>query len=120
MSPWVRYPAKPAASFSFVMAPEKWAPVGLLAVSADLLARKCVDGIEADAERAADLVGRNVIIVTALAPKIGYDLAATVAKRATAEGRPVREVALEMEVLPEAELDAALDLRSMTEGGLPE
>jgi len=93
--------------------------IGLLAVSADLLTRKCVDGIEADAERAADLVGRNVIIVTALAPKIGYDLAARVAKRAAAEGRPVREVALEMEVLPEAELDAALDLRSMTEGGLP-
>jgi len=93
--------------------------IGLLAVSADLLARKCVDGIEADVERAADLVGRNVIIVTALAPKIGYDLAARVAKRAAAEGRPVREVALEMEVLPEAELDAALDLRSMTEGGLP-
>ncbi len=93
--------------------------IGLLAVSADLLARKCVDGIEADAERAADLVGRNLIIVTALAPRIGYDLAARVAKRAAAEGRPVREVALDMGVLPEAELDAALDLRPMTEGGIP-
>jgi fumarate hydratase class II len=93
--------------------------IGLLAVSADLLGGKCVVGIEADVERAADLVGRNVIIVTALAPKIGYDRAAEVAKRVVAEGRPVREVALEMDVLPEAELDAALDLYRMTEGGLP-
>jgi len=93
--------------------------IGLLAVSANLLAAKCVDGITADEARAADLVGRNVIIVTALAPKIGYDLAAAVAKRAAAEGRPVRDVALEMDVLPEAELDAALDLYPMTEGGIP-
>ena len=93
--------------------------IGLLAVSASLLAAKCVDGITADEVRAADLVGRNVIIVTALAPKIGYDLAATVAKRAAAEGRPVRDVALEMDVLPEAELDATLDLYPMTEGGIP-
>ncbi|MCB2223092.1 MAG: class II fumarate hydratase [Actinobacteria bacterium] len=93
--------------------------IGLLAVSADLLAERCVDGITADEARAADLVGRNVIIVTALAPRIGYDRAAEVAKRAAAEGRPVREVALEMGVLPADELDAALDLRGMTEGGIP-
>lgn len=93
--------------------------IGLVAVAADLLAARCVDGITVDAARAADLVGRNMIIVTALAPMIGYDLAAAVAKRAAAEGRPVREVALEMDVLPEAELDAALDLYPMTEGGIP-
>jgi fumarate hydratase class II len=91
--------------------------IGLLAASAEMLRTKCIEGIEADADRAADLVGRNVIIVTALAPKIGYDRAAEVAKRAFREGRSVRDVALEMEVLPEAELDAALDLYPMTEGG---
>ena len=91
--------------------------IGLLTVAADLLRTRCVDGIEADEERAADLVGRNVIIVTALAPLIGYDTAAQIAKKAFAEGRPVRDVALEMDVLPEAELDAALDLYPMTEGG---
>jgi fumarate hydratase class II len=93
--------------------------VGLLAAAADLLGRRCVDGIEADAARCADLVGRNLSIVTALAPRIGYDAATEVAKRAAATGRPVRETALEMGVLPEAELDAALDLRRMTEGGIP-
>ena len=90
----------------------------LLATAAATLRERCVVGIEADEERATELVQRNVIIITALVPKIGYDLAAQVAKRAFAEGRNVRDVALEMEVLPEAELDAALDLYPMTEGGI--
>ncbi len=92
--------------------------IGLLTISADIFRENCIDGMDADAARAADLVGRNVIIVTALAPKIGYDRAAEVAKKAFAEGRLVRDVALEMEVLPEEELDAALDLYPMTEGGV--
>jgi len=91
--------------------------IGLLTVAARLLADRCVAGIEADEARAADLVGRNASIATALAPRIGYDRAAEVATRAAAEGRPVREVALEMGVLPEAELDALLDLRKLTGGG---
>ncbi len=90
----------------------------LLASAADGLREKCVEGIEADEARAKELVERNVIIVTALVPKIGYDLAAKVAKQAFAEGRNVREVAIELGVLPEHELDAALDLRKMTEGGI--
>ncbi len=90
----------------------------LVGTAADTLRAKCVVGIEADVERARELVERNVIIITALVPTIGYDLAAQVAKRAFAEGRLVRDVALEMEVLPEEELDAALDLYRMTEGGI--
>jgi fumarate hydratase class II len=77
-----------------------------------------VDGITADHERAQWLLEQNVIIITALVPVIGYDKSAEVAKVAFAEGRGVREVALEMGVLPEDELHAALDLRPMTEGGV--
>jgi fumarate hydratase class II len=91
--------------------------IGLLAASATMLAERCVDGITADAERAADLLARNVIIVTALAPLIGYDRAAAIAKQAAAERRTVREVALGMGVLPPDELDQALDARPMT--GVP-
>ncbi len=91
---------------------------GLLATSADVLRSKCVEGIEADEARATELVHRNVIVITALVPKIGYDLAAKVAKKAFAEGTSVREAALALEVLPEDELDAALDLYPMTEGGI--
>jgi len=90
----------------------------LIAAAADAFREKAVEGLEANEERAATLLAQNIIIVTALAPKIGYDAAAKVAKEAFASGRGVREVALEMSVLPENELDAALDLRSMTEGGV--
>jgi fumarate hydratase class II len=92
--------------------------IGLLAHAATVLREKCVEGIEADPDRANWLLEQNVIIITALVPKIGYDRAAEVAKKAFAEGRAVRDVALELEVLPPEELDAALDLRPMTEGGV--
>ena len=91
--------------------------ISLLANAASVLEEKCVSGIEANEARAAELLDQNVIIVTALAPRIGYDKAAEVAKKAFAEGRGVREVALELEVLPADELDVALDVRPMTEGG---
>ena len=84
----------------------------------DAFREKCVEGITANEDRAAALLGQNIIIVTALAPLIGYDKAAEIAKKAFATGKGVREIALEMKVLPADELDRALDLRSMTEGGI--
>ncbi len=92
--------------------------IDLLASAATVMREKMVDGIEADPERAQWLLEQNVIIITALVPVIGYDRSAEVAKKAFKEGRGVREVALEMGVLPEDELNAALDLRPMTEGGV--
>ena len=84
----------------------------------DAFREKCVEGITANEDRAAALLGQNIIIVTALAPLIGYDKAAEIAKKAFATGKGVREIALEMKVLPADELDRALDLRAMTEGGI--
>jgi fumarate hydratase class II len=92
--------------------------IDLLAAACVVMREKMVEGIEANAERAQWLLEQNVIIITALVPVIGYDKSAEVAKKAFKEGRGVREVALEMEVLPAEELDAALDLRPMTEGGV--
>jgi fumarate hydratase class II len=63
------------------------------------------------------MVERSLAMVTSLAPKIGYDQAAAIAKEAYETGRTVREVATEQKVLPEKELEQALDPRSMTEGG---
>jgi len=65
----------------------------------------------------ADKVGKNPILVTALNPVIGYDLAAKIAKKAYAEDRALKDVALEMTELSEAELDKALDPIKMTKGG---
>ena len=100
-----------------VMAHAMLESIELLASGARVLKDMTVDGIVANEERAAFLLDQNAIVATALVPHIGYDTVATLIKKAFAEGRGVREVALEMDVLPEDELDAALDMRPMTEGG---
>ena len=100
-----------------VMAHAMLESIELLANGSRVLQEKTVDGIVANEERAAFLLDQNAIIATALVPHIGYDKAAEITKRAFQEGRGVREIALEMKVLPSDELDAALDVRPMTEGG---
>jgi fumarate hydratase class II len=92
--------------------------IELLANAADTFATRGVDGIEANEQRARELVERNAIIVTALNPHIGYDNGAKIAKESVATGRSVRELVLEAGLMSENELDEALDLKGMTEGGL--
>lgn len=92
--------------------------IHLLSTASNTLRERCIDGIEADEDRNAELVERSIIIITSLAPKIGYDAAAKIAKEAFASGRGVREVAAELTDLSDAELDAALDIEAMTRGGI--
>jgi fumarate hydratase class II len=66
-----------------------------------------------------ELVERSLAMVTALAPRIGYDAAAALAQEAYATGRTVREVALEKKLLAPEELAAILDAKKMTDGGVP-
>jgi len=80
----------------------------------------CVVGIQANEARCRELLEKNPAIATALNPHIGYDKAAEVAKKAAKEGRSVRDVVVEMGLLEGDALDAALDVRSMTEPGLPD
>lgn len=84
------------------------------------LAKKSVSRLTVNEERIADMVGRNPVLVTALNPLIGYDNATKIAKKAFAEGRPVKEVAREMTDLSDEELDKALDPIKMTKGGFME
>jgi len=90
----------------------------LLARVASLLADKAIAGFTVNEARLADLVGRNPIMVTALNPVTGYEIGAKIAKRAYAEGRPVKEVAAEMTALTAEDLERLLDPRAMTEGGI--
>ena len=85
------------------------------AQAARVFADRCVADLEANADRCQELIEQSLAMCTSLAPKIGYDQAAAIAKEAYASGKTVRQVALEKKVLPEAELDAVLDPRSMTE-----
>jgi fumarate hydratase, class II len=93
--------------------------VQLLTAAARVLAEKCIDGITANEARILELLEGNLSLGTALAPHIGYDAAASLAKEAFRAGRTVREIAREKGVLPESELEKVLDARSMTEPGIP-
>ena len=84
------------------------------------LADRSVSRLTVNKERVADMVGRNPVLVTALNPIIGYDKAAKIAKKAFADGRPVKDVAREMTDLSDEELDQALDPIKMTKGGFME
>jgi len=92
--------------------------IAILTAASNTLRERCIDGIEANAERARHLVEQNIIVVTALNPHIGYDKGAEIAKEAFATGKSVRQVALEKGVMTAEELDAALDIKKMTEGGV--
>ncbi|MBN4058883.1 class II fumarate hydratase [bacterium AH-315-J04] len=89
----------------------------LLANAARVFADKCVVGIEANEQVAKDLIEGSLAMCTSLAPLIGYDKAAAIAKEAFASGKTVRQVAKEHKVLSDEELDNALDAMSMTKPG---
>ncbi len=94
--------------------------ITLLATVAREFTDRCIVGIEANEARAKDLLERNPSIATALNPYIGYDAAAVVAKESAKRGVSVREIVLEKKLLPAKKVDEALDVRAMTEPGLPE
>jgi fumarate hydratase, class II len=68
----------------------------------------CVEGLQPNRERIAELVDRSLMLVTALSPRIGYDKAAEIAKKAHREGKTLRETAVELGYLTEAEYDEAV------------
>jgi aspartate ammonia-lyase len=84
-----------------------------------VFAERCVDGIEADAAQCAYWLERSPALVTALAPRIGYAEAAKLAKEAVAGGLTVKQLLEKKQLLPKEELDEVLNLRAMTEIGVP-
>ena len=89
--------------------------IGLLTAASTLLARKCVDGIEANLEGCERSAEGTLAVATALNPYIGYDKASEIVKDASSSGRTLREVAREHGV-DEETLDKALDLRKIAAG----
>ncbi len=84
-----------------------------------VFAERCVDGIEADEAQCAYWLERSPALVTALAPKIGYAEAAKLAKEALATGLTVKELVMKKGCSRATELEEVLDLRAMTELGVP-
>jgi aspartate ammonia-lyase len=91
----------------------------ILTNATNVFADRCVKGIEANREMCAYWVERSAALATALAPQIGYAKAAEISKRSVTEGVLIRELVKREHVLPDDELDDVLDLRKMTEIGVP-
>jgi fumarate hydratase class II len=101
-----------------VMASNLLESIHILGTAAANFAERCIVGIEANRERCAELIEQSQAMCTALAPEIGYDAAAQIAKESFASGKTVRQIAMERKVLPEDRLNDLLDPRRMTEPGL--
>jgi len=91
----------------------------ILTNTAETLSERCVRGIEANVEMCAYWVERSAALATALAPQIGYARAADLSKQSVKENVLIRELVHREKVLPEDEIDDVLDLRKMTEIGVP-
>jgi len=98
-----------------VMAYNVLQSIELLSRATRVFADRTVAGLEADRERCESLVEQSLAMCTSLAPIIGYDKAADVAKESFKTGKTVRQVARERKFMPDAELNKALDARRMTE-----
>ena len=91
----------------------------ILANASRVLAERCVAGIEADEAQCAHWLERSPALVTALAPKIGYAEAAKLAKEVVERNVTVRQLVVDKGLLSGSELEETLDLRAMTEIGVP-
>jgi len=89
--------------------------IRLLSSSVKVFAERCVAGIKPVSERCQQMIEQSLAMCTALAPAIGYDQAAAIAKEAYTTGQTVREVALQKGLLSADELNKLLDPTSMTE-----
>ena len=91
--------------------------ITLLANASNMFVDKCITGLEVNKDIATGMVEKSLMMCTSLAPEIGYDNAAKVAKEAFATGQTVREYVLEHNLIEPKKLDALLDPWSMTEPG---
>jgi len=88
--------------------------IELLSGVAGAFRDKCIAGLEADEAHCRALVEQSLAMVTALTPKIGYDAAADLARRARETGQTIRQLCLAEKILPEGELNDLLDARKQT------
>ncbi len=92
--------------------------INLLARVTDVMVDKLIAGLDVDRQRCEDLIEQSLAMCTSLAPVIGYDRAAGIAKQAFTENKTVRQVCLEQDVLDEDRLNELLDPMSMTAPGI--
>ena len=89
--------------------------IQLLARAATVFSDRCASGIEVNRDRCEGLVEQSLAMCTSLAPLIGYDKAAEVAKESFKTGKTVRQIAAEKKLLSDADLAKAMDAKRMTQ-----
>ncbi len=87
--------------------------ISILTTGAKVFTEKLVNGLEANTDKLDENIQKNSILVTALVPKLGYDIAAEVAKEAVAENKTIKTVLLDRALLPENEIDELLDIEKL-------
>jgi fumarate hydratase class II len=92
--------------------------IRLLAASAANLSGRCIDGIQPNVERCNEMIEKSLAMCTALAPEIGYDAAAAIAKESYETGKTVREIASAKKVMSPKRLKEVLDPMRMTKPGI--
>jgi fumarate hydratase, class II len=91
--------------------------IRLLTNVVHIFQEKCISGITANRERCREVLEYSMAMVTSLAPVLGYDRAAEIAKQSVETGKTVRQLCMELQVLPADELEKALDPVQMTKPG---
>ena len=99
---------KPVISLSIIQSIE------LLSDSVDCFVKYCLKGLKADTKRISQLLNSSLMLVTALAPKIGYDNASMIAKKAHKNGTSLKEEALKSRLVDEKEYDRLINPKKMT------
>jgi fumarate hydratase class II len=79
--------------------------ISILSIGARSLAEKCIQGIEADVEKCAFYVDKSLALATYLVPRLGYDMSATISKKAHDSGKRISDVVVEEGILTQKELD---------------
>jgi fumarate hydratase, class II len=87
--------------------------IDLLATGMESFTARALEGMEADERRIADLMNQSLMLVTALAPEIGYDNAAKIAKHAHQNGQTLKEAGLELGLVDEATFDRVVKPEKM-------
>lgn len=96
-----------------IMAHNMLESISILTTGAKVFTEKLVNGLEANTDKLDENIQKNSILVTALVPKLGYDIAAEVAKEAVAENKTIKTVLLDRALLPENEIDELLDIEKL-------
>jgi fumarate hydratase class II len=87
--------------------------INLLAVGMESFTTRTLDGLEPDEQRISDLMNRSLMLVTALAPEIGYDNAAAIAKHAHKKGMTLKEAGIDLDLVDEETFERVVKPESM-------